>query len=126
MPQQCRTAASVVYGPNSQSAKYGELAEAAGKLPVPEDVQLKEESDLHLSSKNARRLDSRAKCNGSQKFGLDVDLPGMKVALVAHPPVFGARVKSFNADAARTSPGVRDVFEISARTFTFNELASNR
>jgi len=112
MPEQCRTEASVVYGPNSQSAKYGELAESAAKLPVPESVQLKKESELHLSGKNTRRLDSRGKCNGSQKFGLDVDLPGMKVALVAHPPVFGARVKSFNADAARAISGVRDVFEI--------------
>jgi isoquinoline 1-oxidoreductase beta subunit len=111
-PRQCRTEASVVYGPNGQSAKYGELAEAADKLPVPKNVQLKKESELHLSGKNARRLDSRAKCNGSQKFGLDVDLPGMKIALVAHPPVFGARVKGFNSDAARAISGVREVFEI--------------
>src|SRR5213080_1894330 len=67
MPEQCRTEASVVYGPNSQSAKYGELAESAAKLPVPESVQLKKESELHLSGKNTRRLDSRGKCNGSQK-----------------------------------------------------------
>ncbi len=111
-PQQCRTEASVVYGPNAQSAKYAELAEAAASLPVPEGVQLKKESDLRLTGKKARRLDSRSKCNGSQKFGLDVDLPGMKVALVAHPPIFGAKVKGFNADAARAISGVREVFEI--------------
>lgn len=110
--QQCRAKASVVYGPNGQSAKYAELAESAGQLPVPEDVQLKKESDLSLGGKNTRRLDSRAKCDGSQKFGLDVDLPGMKIAVVAHPPVFGAKVKSFNADAARAISGVHDVFEI--------------
>ena len=111
-PAQCRAESSVVYGPNGQSAKYAELADAAAHLPVPENVQLKKESDLRLANKNVRRLDSRAKCNGSQKFGLDLDLPEMKVALVAHPPVFGAKVKNFDANAARAISGVQEVFEI--------------
>ena len=111
-PAQCRAESSVVYGPNGQSARYAELAEAAAHLPVPENIQLKKESDLRLTNKEVRRLDSGAKCNGSQKFGLDVDLPGMKVALVAHPPVFGAKVKGFDANAARTISGVQEVFEI--------------
>ena len=111
-PSQCRTQSSVVYGPNGHSAKYEELAEAAARQPVPESVELKKESDLRLANKKVRRLDSRAKCDGSQKFGLDLDLPGMKVALVAHPPVFGAKAKSFDANAARAIPGVQDVFEI--------------
>jgi len=58
------------------------------------------------------RLDSRPKCDGSQKFGLDLDLPKMKIALVAHPPVFGGKVKSFDDKAARALDGVREVFEI--------------
>ena len=111
-PSQCRTQASVVYGPSGQSAKYAEIAEAAARLPVPKDVPLKKESDLRLAGKKTKRLDSRAKCNGSQKFGLDIDFPGMKVALVAHPPVFGATVKNFDAAGARSVPGVQDVFEI--------------
>ena len=111
-PAQCRAESSIVYGPNGQSAKYAELADAAAHLPVPENVQLKKESDLRLANKNVRRLDSRAKCNGSQKFGLDLDLPEMKVALVAHPPVFGAKVKNFDANAARAISGVQEVFEI--------------
>lgn len=111
-PTQCRAESSVVYGPNGQSARYAELAEAAAHLPVPENIQLKKESDLRLTNKEVRRLDSGAKCNGSQKFGLDVDLPGMKVALVAHPPVFGAKVKGFDANAARAISGVQEVFEI--------------
>lgn len=109
---QCRTQTSVVYGPNGQSAKYAELADAAAHLPVPESISLKNDRDLRLAGKKVRRLDSPAKCNGSQKFGLDVDLPGMKDALVLHPPVFGAKVKSFDANAARAIPGVQDVFEI--------------
>jgi isoquinoline 1-oxidoreductase beta subunit len=111
-PSQCRTQASVVYGPNGQSARYAELADAAAHLPVPENIPLKNDSDLRLAGKKVRRLDSRAKCDGSQKFGLDLDLTGMKVALVAHPPVFGAKVKSFDEKAGRAVPGVQDVFEI--------------
>jgi isoquinoline 1-oxidoreductase beta subunit len=111
-PAQCRTESSVVYGPKGQSAKYAELAEAAAREPVPENVQLKKESDLRLANKKMRRLDSRAKCNGAQKFGLDVDAPGMKVALVAHPPIFGAKVTSFDTNSARAISGVQDVFEI--------------
>jgi isoquinoline 1-oxidoreductase beta subunit len=111
-PGQCRTQASVIHGPNGQSAKYAEVADAAARLPVPQEIPLKKDSDLKLAGKKIRRLDSHAKCDGSQKFGLDVDLPGMKVALVAHPPVFGAKVKSFDANSARAVSGVQDVFEI--------------
>src|SRR5437764_11827785 len=111
-PGQCRTESSVVRGPNGQSAKYAELADAAARIPVPENVQLKKESDFRLAGKKVRRIDSRAKCDGSAKFGLDVDLPGMKVALVAHPPIFGAGIKSFDAKAALSVPGVQDAFEV--------------
>jgi isoquinoline 1-oxidoreductase beta subunit len=111
-PEQCRTAKSVVYGPANQSATYSELATAAARIPVPSKVVLKNASDFQLIGKRVKRLDSRAKCDGSQKFGLDLDLPGMKIAVVAHPPVFGGRVKSVNDSEARALEGVRDVFEI--------------
>jgi len=111
-PTQCHTEASVVHGPSGQSARYAELAEAAAKQPVPATVQLRDPSQFRLVGKRVRRLDSRSKCDGSVKFGLDLDLPGMKTAVVAHPPVFGARVKSFDDKAARGVAGVREVFEI--------------
>lgn len=111
-PDQCRAANSVVYGPNNQSARYAELANDAARKPVPEKVRLKNLSDFKLIGKRVRRLDSPAKCDGSQKFGLDLDLPGMKVAVVAHPPVFGGHVKSLDDKEARSIAGVRDVFEI--------------
>ena len=108
----CRTAASVVHGPGGRSAKYAELASAAARMPVPESVPLKNPADFRLVGKNTPRLDSRSKCDGSLKFGLDLDLPGMKVALVAHPPIFGATPKSVDDRAARSLPGVVDVFEV--------------
>ncbi len=109
---QCRTENSVVYGPGNRSARYADLAKDAARKPVPEKVQLKNPSDFRLIGKNVRRLDSRSKCDGSQKFGLDLDLPRMKIALVAHPPVFGGRVKTFDDKDARGLDGVREVFEV--------------
>jgi len=109
---QCRTEASVVYGPGGRSAKYADLADTAARLPVPEQVPLKNASDFERIGKGTRRLDSRPKCDGSLKFGLDLDLPGMKVALAAHPPIFGASPKSVDDKAARSVLGVMDVFEI--------------
>src|SRR5258706_9823990 len=109
---QCRTEASVVHGPDGKSARYAELADAAAKQAIPEKVQLKDPSQFRLIGKPVRRLDGRSKCDGSQKFGLDLDLPGMKTAVVAHPPVFGARGKGFDDKAARAIEGVRQIFEI--------------
>jgi len=111
-PEQCRTEASVVHGPSGQSATYGSLAEAAARMPVPENVPLKKPGDFRLIGKETRRLDSRTKCDGSVKFGLDLDLPGMKVALVAHPPVFGGSPRTVDDKSARSIPGVVDIFEI--------------
>jgi len=109
---QCRTENSVVYGPNNRSARYAELANDAARKPAPDKVALKNASEFRLIGKPVKRLDSPAKCDGSQKFGLDLDLPGMKIAVVAHPPVFGARVKTVDDREARALAGVRDVFEM--------------
>ena len=111
-PDQCRTENSIVYGPGNRSARYAELAQDAARKPVPGKARLKNPSEFRIIGKKVRRLDSRAKCDGSQKFGLDLDLPGMKTAVVAHPPVFGGRVKSFHDKDARAIDGVREVFEI--------------
>lgn len=108
----CRTEASVVHGPNNQSATYAELAADAARKPVPAKVNLKSASEFRLVGKRVKRIDSRPKCNGSLKFGLDLDLPGMKVAVVAHPPVFGGRVKRIVDDEALRVEGVTNIFEI--------------
>src|SRR5438128_1596341 len=110
-PDQCRTANSVVYGPGNQSARYAELANDAARKPVPEKARLKNPSEFRFIGKRVPRLDSRAKCDGSQKFGLDLDLPGMKVAVVAHPPVFGGRVKSMDDKDALIIAGLRELLE---------------
>jgi isoquinoline 1-oxidoreductase beta subunit len=111
-PESCRTESSVVQGPGGQTLRYAELAKDAARLPVPTTVRLKNPSEFKLIGKGVKRLDSRPKCDGSLKFGLDLNLKGLKVAVVAHPPVFGARVKSVDDGDARAIEGVRDVFEI--------------
>jgi isoquinoline 1-oxidoreductase beta subunit len=111
-PDQCRTENGFVYGPGNRSARYAALAKDAARKPVPEKVSLKNPSEFRLIGKKVRRLDSRPKCDGSQKFGLDLDLPGLKTAVIARPPVFGGRVKSFDDKEARAIEGVREVFEI--------------
>src|SRR4029077_16634261 len=109
---QCRTSNSVVTGPSNQTARYADLASDAARRPIPDKVRLKTPSEFRLIGTQVRRLDSRAKCDGSQKFGLDLDLPGMRTALLARPPVFGARVKSMDDADARRVIGVHEVFEI--------------
>jgi isoquinoline 1-oxidoreductase beta subunit len=111
-PENCRTAHSVVYGPGGKKATYGELADAAMKHPVPEKVALKDPRDFRIIGKPVPRLDARAKSNGKQNFGIDMQLPGMKVAVVAHPPVFGAKVAKFDAEKAKAIKGVVDVLQV--------------
>ena len=111
-PSKCRTAKGVVYGPAGQKATYGSLAEAAKALPVPETVTLKDQKAFRYIGKPMPRLDARAKSTGRQQFGLDVKPAGTKVAVVAHPPVFGAKVAKFDASKAKAVRGVVAVLEI--------------
>jgi isoquinoline 1-oxidoreductase beta subunit len=96
-----------------QRARYGELADAAAKLPAPKAAPtLKEAKDWKLIGKPTKRLDSPEKITGRAKFGMDVQFDGLLTAVVARPPVFGGKVKSFDAAKAKAVPGVRDVVQV--------------
>lgn len=95
-----------VMSPSGRSASYGELAIAAAKQPVPEDVPLKPESEFRRLGKDQKRLDSEIKVTGRAKFGLDARLPGLQYAVVARPPAFGAVLKSYDDSKAKSMPGV--------------------
>lgn len=97
---------------SGRKASFGQLAEAAAQESVPAEVQLKDPKDFRLIGKQAKRKDSSAKTNGTAKFTQDVFLPGMLVAVVAHPPQFGAKVKSFDASRAKAVKGVVEVVQI--------------
>ena len=81
-------------------------------LPIPEKVVLKDPKSFRLIGKPMPRLDARAKASGKQEFGIDHSVPGMKVAVVARPPVFGAKVAKFDAAKAKAIKGVIDVLEV--------------
>jgi isoquinoline 1-oxidoreductase beta subunit len=102
----------VVSHAGGRKATFGELADAAAQQPVPAKVQLKDAKDFVYIGKHVPRTDSRAKSNGTARFTQDVKLPDMLTALVAHPPRFGQKVKSFNADAVGKVPGTRAVVEV--------------
>ena len=116
-PGECRTANGYVLAgatgdAGGHRASYGSLAAAAAKLPQPASVPLKPPADWKVIGKPTRRLDTPEKITGRAVFGLDVRLPGMLTAVVAHPPTFGGKVKRFDPAAARAVPGVRAVFEV--------------
>ncbi|MEG0147803.1 MAG: xanthine dehydrogenase family protein molybdopterin-binding subunit [Comamonas sp.] len=107
-----RTQAGMVLGPDGRKLGYGELAEAAMALPVPEKVTLKNPKDFRLIGQPTTRLDAGAKSSGRQDFGIDVKQPGQLTAVVAHPPVFGARLASVDDSAARAVKGVKAVLRV--------------
>jgi isoquinoline 1-oxidoreductase subunit beta len=107
-----RTEQGFVLGPSGRKLGYGELAEAAMKQPVPQQVTLKDPKRFRLIGKPTGRLDARAKASGGQGYGIDVRLPGMLTAVVAHPPVFGAKPRSVDDTAARAIRGVKAVLRI--------------
>lgn len=103
----------VSHAGSGMRATFGELANAAGRLQPPENVQLKDPSQFKLIGReDLPRIDSRAKSTGQQQFAIDVMLPGMMTAMVVRPPRFGAKVKSFDASKAKAVPGVVDVVQI--------------
>ncbi|KVK89799.1 xanthine dehydrogenase family protein molybdopterin-binding subunit [Burkholderia sp. MSMB1498] len=109
-PASCRAQGGEVLHPASgRRASYGQLADAAAKLPVPKDVALKQPEDFKLIGKPVKRLDSPEKIDGTAQFGLDVRVPGMLYAVIVNSPVFGGKVAHVDDRAAKQVPGVRQV-----------------
>ncbi|MGA9321590.1 MAG: molybdopterin cofactor-binding domain-containing protein, partial [Xanthobacteraceae bacterium] len=99
----------VTHADSGRTLAYGDLADAAGKPPVPPDPPLKNPKDFALIGKPLKRLDTPGKTNGSVVYGIDTMLPGMKFATLAASPVFGGKVKHVDDSAAKSVPGVRQV-----------------
>src|SRR5947209_1983996 len=102
----------VIHDATKRRLSYGQLAGKASTMTPPTNVALKDPKDFKLIGRPTRRLDTPEKTNGKGMFGLDVTVPGMLVAVVARPPVFGGKVRSFNADKAKAISGVRQVVQI--------------
>ncbi len=113
-------------------AGYGEMASAAAKIPVPKEVQLKELKDFKIIGTSRKNVDGLKIVTGQPLFGLDYRREGMLIAMMAHPPAFGLKLKSVDDSAARAMPGIKDVFTINSYnkgyekqwcdTIAFNEL----
>jgi isoquinoline 1-oxidoreductase beta subunit len=92
------------------TASYGEMAALAAQEAVPVNVALKDPKDWkYIGAENLPRLDSAVKSTGRQHYTIDVQLPDMLTAVMIHPPLFGAKLKSFDAVKAKAMKGVVDV-----------------
>lgn len=97
---------------SGKSGGFGAFAAKATTMPVPADVKLKEPSAWKfIGNADLKRFDSARKANGTEQYTIDVKLPEMLTAVMIHPPLFGAKAKSFDASAARAIRGVVDVVE---------------
>jgi isoquinoline 1-oxidoreductase beta subunit len=113
---------NVMHRPSGKKFHYGELVEAASKLPAPQNVVLKKRSDYKLIGKPLKRQDTPLKTNGVAVFGLDFKLPGMLYAVVERSPRLRGKLKTFDASEAMKVSGVKKVFKIQTGVFkTFRD-----
>jgi len=102
----------VLHDASSRRIGYGDLIDDAAGIEAPADPPLKEPKDFELIGKSTHRIDTPDKVEGKATFSIDVQLPGMLTALVAHPPTFGGKARSVRSDAARAVPGVKSVVDV--------------
>ncbi len=112
-PAACRAEqGSVIHPASGRKVAYGEVAERAAKLPVPQKVPLKDPKTFTLIGTPAKRLDIPSKVNGTAQFGIDVRLPGMKIATVAASPVVGGKVAGLDESKAMAIKGVHQIVRL--------------
>ncbi len=110
---ECIAARGVItHKPSGRMASYGELSAEAAAIPVPADPPLKKKGEFRLIGSPLPRVDTASKVSGSAVFGLDVRVPGMRYAVLARPPAYGAKALSSNHEAALKVPGVEGVLPI--------------
>lgn len=105
------TEAGIIHHKSSgKSAGYGEMASAAAQIPVPEEVNLKDPKDFKIIGTSRKSVNGKDIVTGKPLFGMDVYREGMLTAMVAFPPAFGMKLKSFDASEALAMPGIKDIF----------------
>ncbi len=95
---------------SGNSAGFGEMASAAAQVTVPEEVKLKDVKDFKIIGTSRKNVDGPKIVTGQPLYGLDYDREGMLIAMIAHPPAFGLKLKSVDDSVAKTMPGIIDVF----------------
>jgi isoquinoline 1-oxidoreductase beta subunit len=110
---ECQAANSVVtHKASGRTLRYGEVAEAASKLPPPSDLKLKDAKNWTLLGTPQKRLDTVEKVTGKPIYGIDVRVPNMLYAAIVQCPVFGGTVKSYDESKIRGLKGVRQVVQL--------------
>ncbi|HTF18923.1 MAG TPA: molybdopterin cofactor-binding domain-containing protein [Chryseolinea sp.] len=105
------TAGMLQHELSNKKAGYGEMASAAAGLPVPEVVTPKNVGDFTIIGKSQKNVDGKNIVTGKPLFGIDYKTDGMLIAMIVHPP-FGMKIKSVDDSAARSMPGIKDIFTI--------------
>lgn len=111
-PADCRAEKAVVHGPKGQTLGYGALVDKAATLPAPGKVALKPAKDFTLIGTPAKRLDAAGKVDGSAKFGIDAQVPGLKLAAVMACPVPGGKLAHVDDSKAKAVKGVRQIVRL--------------
>lgn len=110
---ECSAAKGVIsHKASGRSIRYGQVAAAAARLQPPANVPLKDPKDWTIAGKPLKRLDTADKTTGKKVYGMDFKLPGMLNAAIRDCPVFGGKVKSFDAARIRDMPGVKHVLPV--------------
>jgi isoquinoline 1-oxidoreductase subunit beta len=102
----------ITHKPSGRTTTYGKVAEKAAKLEPPKEVALKDRKDWKVAGKPMKRLDTQEKVTGKRIYGADLKLPGMLTAAIKESPVFGGKVKSFDAAKVEKMPGVKKVVQV--------------
>jgi isoquinoline 1-oxidoreductase subunit beta len=110
--EQCKAENSVITGPGGQRTTFGKVADAAAKLPVPDKPALKDPKNWKIAGKPVRRFGLRERVTGEQVYGFDLKMPGMLIATIKECPVFGGKVKSFDAPKVASMKGVKKVLQV--------------
>ena len=110
----CQVSEGVItHKSTGRKTTYGKVADAASKLSVPKDIPLKDPKDWKIIGKSVQRIDTFAdKVTGKQIYGMDLTLPGMVVATIKECPVFGGKLKSFDASKVQGMKGVKKVVKV--------------
>lgn len=107
------TKSGILYHKNSgKHAGFGEMASAAAKIPVPKEVEMKDPKDFSIVGTSRKNVEGQKIVTGKPMFGLDIDREGMLIAMIAFPPAFGMKLKSFDANEVKAMPGIKDIFAI--------------
>lgn len=105
----------IMHEASDRSIGYGEVASAAAGIEVPEEIELKDPKDFKIIGQPTKNVDGKKIAMGEPLFGLDYEQEGMLIAMAEHPPAFGMKLKSMDVEAAKSMPGIVDVFKIVTR-----------